>query len=385
MSSAEGQEDFAEVDDVGEVGGSDSSNGSGPLDEILTFRWSDYPPLTDSLPGTGGRIRAEPDDFLVSEVPAYEPEGKGSHAYARVRKRGLTTRDLVSALQQEGLSEKEIGVAGLKDKYAVTEQWVSVPQSQAEAFTALEALPGVEVLERSRHRNKLGIGHLRGNRFSVLIRQPGEGAVTRARVVVEEIRHRGLPNYFGPQRFGRFGRNAIDGLRVMKGETVPGGHRLGRFFLSALQSLVFNRVLALRLQRDLFERVVPGDWARKHDTGGTFEVEDPGEASRAQRLEISATIPLYGKKVRRSKALAGELEDEALEPLGLRWEDFTARRGDRRLSRLRMEEIDVAEEDDGIRLQFVLPKGAYATSLLREVMKVEVDEPNSANGTNGPN
>lgn len=348
----------------------------------FTFRWSDYPPLTDYLAGTGGRIRATPDDFLVREIPAYEPQGSGSHAYALVRKEGLTTRDLVVALMGAGLEEKQIGVAGLKDKYAVTEQWLSVPQAQKAALEALERLPGAEILERSRHRNKLGIGHLKGNRFTIRIRDVEAGSFDRAKAIVAEIERRGLPNYFGPQRFGRFGTNAVDGLRLLRGEKVPGGHRLKRFFLSALQSLVFNRLVALRLRRGLFETVVPGDWARKHDTGGTFEVESPEEAARAERLEISATLPLYGKKVRPSAGLPGELEGEVLESLGLRWLDFTARRGDRRLSRLQLGGIEVAEEEPSVlRLDFMLPKGSYATSLLREVMKVEVDEPSESAGS----
>ncbi|MEX2536516.1 MAG: tRNA pseudouridine(13) synthase TruD [Trueperaceae bacterium] len=341
----------------------------------FTFRWGDYPAVTTALPGTGGRIRVEPEDFLVREIPAYELQGSGSHAYVLVRKRGLTTRDLVLALQGAGLSEKEIGVAGLKDKYAVTEQWLSVPQARSGALDALESLTGVEILERTRHRNKLGIGHLKGNRFSIRIREVEAGAGERARTVLGELQRRGLPNYFGPQRFGRFGTNAVDGLRLLRGEHVPGGHRLKRFFLSALQSLVFNRIVALRLERNLFETVVVGDWARKHDTGGTFEVSDPEECQRAQRLEISATVPLYGKKVRPSGGIPGELEGGVLDSLGLRWLDFTARRGDRRLSRLAIGEAQVTEEEGALRLDFELPKGSYATSLLREVMKVEVDEP----------
>ncbi|HEX7004516.1 MAG TPA: tRNA pseudouridine(13) synthase TruD [Trueperaceae bacterium] len=347
--------------------------------EEFTFRWSDFPPLTPGLPGTGGRIRVSADDFRVSEIPAYLPEGSGSHAYALVRKQGLTTRDLVLTLMEAGLAEKQIGVAGLKDKYAVTEQWLSVPQAHGHAFEALERREGVEILERSRHRNKLGIGHLHGNRFSIRIRDAVPDAARRAAAILAEVERRGLPNYFGPQRFGRFGTNAVDGLRLLRGESVPGGHRLQRFFLSALQSLVFNRIVALRLERGLFETVVPGDWARKHDTGGTFLVEDPKESFRAERLEISATVPLYGRKVRQSSGMPGELEQRVLEGLGLRWLDFTGRRGDRRLSRLALGEISVTEEAPSVlRLDFVLPKGSYATSLLREVMKVEVDEPDDS-------
>ena len=349
-----------------------------PDPEALRFRWSDLRMVSEALPGVGGRIRARPDDFRVEEVPAYLPQGSGSHLYLKVEKRNLTTRDLVIALMRQGLRENEIGVAGLKDKSAVTVQWLSVPKRAAAAAESLEALAGVNVLERAYHRNKLGIGHLRGNRFVVMVRDvvPGAEGEARARRILERLAASGLPNYFGPQRFGRFGTNAVDGLRVLRGESVPGGHRLRRFFLSALQSLLFNALLADRIEAGLYRRVVVGDWARKHDTGGVFVVEDAeAESARAARLEISATLPLYGRRVRLSEGEAGELEARVLERFGLRWSAFGSRRGDRRPSRVLLEDVSVARQEGGLRVAFTLPKGSYATVVLRELMKVEVDAP----------
>ena len=337
------------------------------------FRWSDLPPLTAALPGSGGRIRETPEDFRVEELPLYQPEGSGSHAYAWVEKRGLTTRDLVLALLRQGLKEAEIGVAGLKDKHAVTRQWLSVPNRHAAALGALSDLEGVTLLETSRHRNKLGIGHLRGNRFTLRVRG---GDAAAAAAVLEVLTVQGVPNYFGPQRFGRFGTNARDGLKLVRGEHVPGGHRLKRFFLSALQSLLFNHLLAGRLKRGLYTQVILGDWAKKRDTGGVFVVENVEvENVRARAGEISATSPLYGKKVKVSGGDAGALESATLEHFGLRWTDFTARKGSRRPTRIFLEETALTPEPDGYTLAFSLRKGAFATSVLREVMKVEVDEP----------
>ena len=339
--------------------------------EQLTFRWADFPPLTVS-PGSGGTLRTTPEDFEVDELPLYAPQGSGSHFYARVQKRGLTTRDLVVALLGQGLKEREIGVAGLKDKHALTTQWLSVPHRHAAILTALDDLDGVAVLETSRHKNKLGTGHLQGNRFSVQVREVGPGGLAAARATLAALAAHGVPNYFGPQRFGRFGTNAVDGYKLVRGEQVPGGHRLKRFFVSALQSLLFNHLLARRLELDLFDRVVLGDWAKKHDTGGVFEVKDQAEEERARRFEISATLPLYGKKVVSSAARAGELEAATLENYGLKWEDFRGRHGDRRLSRLPFEGV-LTENEAGYRLDFTLPKGAFATSVLREVMKKDID------------
>lgn len=343
---------------------------------LLTFDWQQLPLVTAALPGTGGRIRVQPEDFQVEEIPAYDPEGRGSHLYLKVRKTGLTTRELVSALVSGGAAEASVGVAGLKDKAAVTTQWLSLPKAQAAAADSLEALPGAAILERSYHRNKLGLGHLRGNRFQITVRDSVPGADRHAAAAFARLAEVGAPNWFGPQRFGRFGSNAYDGWLVLQGENVPGGHRLRRFFVSALQSLVFNAVLADRLNAGIYDTVIEGDWARKHETGGTFLVADAEqEAPRAKSLELSATIPLYGRKVKPSPAAAGEYESAVMARFDLSWQQFTSRRGDRRSSRILVAEPEVARDGDALILSFVLPKGSYATSVLREVMKVDVDEP----------
>lgn len=358
----------------------------------LGFRWDRLPVITHDLPGTGGLIRATPEEFLVTEIPAYLPSGIGSHLYLLVEKRGLTTSDLMQALKRGGVEEKAIGAAGLKDKAAVTVQWLSIPKRHREAVAELTALPGVRVLEESYHSNKLGIGHLRGNRFAVTVQGVVPDAAARAEAVLAALAERGSPNWYGPQRFGRFGGNAYDGLRVLRGESVPGGHRLKRFFVAALQSHLFNGMLAERVKRGWYQRVVAGDWARKHDTGGTFLVEDEAaESPRAQRLEISATLPLFGRKVKPSGGAAGEVEQQVLTEHELSWAQFGSRRGDRRPSRVLLEETtvelvdsapdqaaagsDTVTSSSAIRLAFTLPKGSYATAVLRELTKQDVDAP----------
>jgi tRNA pseudouridine13 synthase len=352
-------------------------------EHALTFRWTDLPAVTHDLDGIGGRIRAESDDFDVREIPAYLPEGRGSHTFVRVEKVGRTTRDLVVVLTEAGVPDRSIGVAGLKDKVARTEQWLSIPNAHADAVSALEATAGVRVLEVSRHRNKLGIGHLRGNRFRIRVRDVLPGAAERARAIIAALAARGAPNYVGPQRFGRFGRNAVDGYRDVHGQSVPGGHRLRRFFVAALQSRIFNMLLAERVRDGRYASVVDGDWARKHDTGGTFEVRDvAAEAPRALALDISATLPLYGSKVRPSSGAAGADEASVMRRLGLRWEQFRSRRGDRRITRLVGLDATIEEEHDlaALTIAFTLPKGSYATTLVREITKVEVDAPLDATG-----
>lgn len=341
----------------------------------LTFRWGDFLPVTSDLPGTGGVLRTLPEDFCVEELPLYSPQGHGSHAYALIEKKNLTTRDLVLALTREGLREQEIGVAGLKDKVAVTRQWLSVPNKHAAAFAALEKLEGVKILETSRHQNKLGMGHLQGNRFTIRVRQAEPDALERARAILNKLSVVGVPNYFGPQRFGRLGRNAIDGykLAVLR-EAVPGGYHMKGFFISSLQSLVVNHLLTRRIRQGLFDGVIMGDWAKKHDTGGVFKVESELETERAKRFEISATLPLFGKKVKLSEGNAGELEQSVLDYLELTWVKFASRRGDRRYSRLPLGKTNLQATEDGYVIQFDLLRGAFATSLLRELLKTDVDE-----------
>ena len=356
------------------------------LEAVLTFRWADLDGVTPDLPGCGGRLRADPEDFVVRELPLYLPSGEGSHAYARVEKVGSTTRDLQRALVAAGVPIARIGVAGLKDKVARTEQWLSVPRShEVEAWAALEALDGVRVLETSRHGNKLGIGHLRGNAFRVRVRGGVPDGADRARAVAARLAEVGIPNYLGPQRFGRLGRNAVDGWRLVRGERVPGDVRLQRFFVSALQSQVFNLLLAERVRDGLYRALVAGDWARKHDTGGTFEVVDAeAESPRALALKVSATLPLHGKKVRLSGGAAGAREGRLLAALGLRWTDLVRRHGDRRSSRLAGVRVDVEAAGDDLWLAFELPKGSYATTLLRELLKVDVDAPLDDASSSGP-
>lgn len=346
-------------------------------EQALTFRWSDLPTVTPEAAGIGGSIRLTPEDFAVVEQPLYLPSGRGSHAYFRIEKINLSTRDVQRALIAAGIPANNIGLAGLKDKVARTEQWLSVPRAhQALAATTLAATDGVRILEESRHSNKLGIGHLLGNTFEIRIRGVAPHAVKAAQATLDALVERGLPNYFGPQRFGRGGRNAIDGWRLLQGEHVPGDIRLKRFFLSALQSQIFNLLLAARIHDGLFQGLVDGDWARKHDTGGTFEVASAAlEVSRAVAGDISATLPLHGKKVKMSSAAAGEREQRILDQLDVRWPQLAARHGDRRLSRIFVRDAHVGTADDGVKLTFSLPKGSYATVLLREVMKIDVDAP----------
>ena len=343
----------------------------------LTFDWNDFPTVTQDLPGTGGRIRTAPEDFEVTEESAYPLSGSGEHVYLWIEKRGNTTKYVVDEIaRQLGVKFKDIGVAGLKDRHAVTRQWISLPrkfESRLGEFT----LPGAEILSTTAHGNKLGIGHLRGNRFRIRVRDTGANSLEIAEGNLERLRILGVPNYFGPQRFGNTGTNAVRGLELVRDGRMRGPESIPikRFLIASLQSLLFNHILRLRLERGVFAGFLRGDVAKKHDTGGVFVVEETAtENPRAERLEVSATAPLYGRKVTPVAQFESRaLEDEVLALFDLNWEHFKDRHGDRRITRIKLGEAKLEGTPDGYWIEFSLPKGCFATVVLREVLKVNVD------------
>ncbi len=333
----------------------------------MEFDFEALPYLTPDIPGTGSQIRTRPEEFVVEEVPAYLPSGQGEHLYLWVEKVGLTTRALVDRLIALGIPEKAIGVAGLKDKRALTRQWISIPRSYETVVTAFDESEGVRVLKVDLHKNKLRTGHLRGNRFSVLVR---DADPERVREVLTRLSRLGMPNYYGPQRFGLAGKNPERGLELIRKGKGRGSVWLKRFLIGSVQSLLFNAYLAERLARGIYDRVILGDVAKKHATGGEFLVEDPErENPRARALEISATGPLFGKKYFEAAGDARALEDEILARFDLTRAHFRARRGARRPIRVPLSDFEVIPAPEGTWIRFFLPKGAYATSLLREIMK----------------
>ncbi len=340
--------------------------------------------LTEDLPGIGGKIKEQVEDFVVEELPLYTPVGEGEHTFFEIRKVGLSTfqaaRQIARAL---GVPPNQVSYAGLKDAQAITCQILSVQGVPPEAVTALD-LPGIRVLWAERHRNKLKIGHLRGNRFTIRVRGVDEPAVLASRAILDVLARRGVPNRYGVQRFGQRGDSALLGRAVVHRdaqgfvqrllgaphpnetgavqaararfdagqwdealELFPGAmvderralqvlsqtrgdyrrayaavpKRLKVFLLSAYQSALFNRVLDARLYS--LDRVYAGDLAMKHPGRSVFRVEDEAlEQPRAGRFEISPTGPLFGFKMMQASGQQGELEAAILAEEGMTLEDF---------------------------------------------------------------
>jgi tRNA pseudouridine13 synthase len=342
----------------------------------LAFDWNELPLVSSDLPGTGGRIRSELEDFQVTEIPAYPFDGEGEHLYLWLEKRGHTTKWILETLQKQlGIKPRDIGVAGLKDRHAITRQWISIPRTYEDRLPSLN-LEGLSLLETAYHSNKLGIGHLRGNIFKLRVRGSQPDAVARARTILDRLEVAGVPNYFGPQRFGNTGENAVRGLELVRNGRMRGPESipLKRFLIGSLQSLLFNHYLRLRLERGLYDSLLEGDVAKKHDTGGVFTVTDAAlESPRAARLEVSATGALHGKKVMPTHGPGRALEDEVLAAFELDNAAFKDRAGSRRITRIKMDGLSLEPTEDGFWLEFALPKGSFATVVLREIMKVNVD------------
>ncbi len=342
---------------------------------------TDLPFLTEEVPAIGGVLRAEPEDFRVEEIPAYAPSGEGDHLYVTFEKRGIATPDAVRSLARAlGIDPREAGWAGLKDKHAVTVQTASFLRGDADKALALE-LPGLRVLSAVRHRNKLKSGHLHGNRFVLRVRGCVPGALEHALRVRDVLLARGVPNYYGMQRFGRDGDNAARGRAWLTGEQRPPREAfLRKMYVSAVQSELFNQYLSARVRDGLLDRYVDGDLAVRHPVDRTFPIE-PAEAevTYASRA-CSATGPMFGPSMRWPEREARAREEQTLTASGLTLDSFARAReigeGTRRAVRIVLDGLDVrsvsadaAGED--LTFEFALPAGGYATSVLREFRKTD--------------
>ncbi|HUH01208.1 MAG TPA: tRNA pseudouridine(13) synthase TruD [Kofleriaceae bacterium] len=347
----------------------------------------DQPLLTDDLPGTGGVLRSSPGDFRVIERPAYDAAGEGDHVFATIEKTGLTTFEAIKRIAAAlGVAPRDVGSAGMKDRHAITEQRLSLPAPcSPEQVLALE-LEGIRVLEARRHGHKLRTGHLRGNAFVITIRDTevdGAEAAARARQILRALTTApGSPNWYGEQRFGARGDNAAVGRALLLRAPLPAGVRAPRgqtrrLMISAYQSQLFNQALHQRMADGLYRRVIEGDLLQKTDTGGIFASEDPaGDQGRLDRGEVVPTGPMFGHRMKAPPAgsAAGAREAAILAAEGLTEPDFARAgklaSGTRRAYAIALGETDArAIEDRAIEVSFELPAGAYATTVLREIVK----------------
>jgi len=395
--------------------------------------------LTAHLPGTGGIIKEAPEDFQVTEIPLYQPSGEGEHIYAEIEKKGVTTLEAIRRISRGlGIQERDVGYAGMKDARGITRQTLSLPRVDPDTLWSL-SLPGIRVLSVTRHRNKLKTGHLAGNVFTIRIRDVDSSALKKSDVIVEILSRKGVPNYFGEQRYGGLHNSHLIGRALLSGdfraavdavmgdpqvirdegwkkaveayhrgdiagslELFPGhcrtereilkrlekrpehyeraldavSPRLKRLYLSACQSSLFDRVLEKRL--DCINMVEEGDLAFRHDNGACFVVRDrEAERQRAEDFQISPTGPMFGCKMKLPEGKPLEVEEGILSEEGLTLSSFNLpgplrMEGERRPLRVPLLNLSSSIDDEGLVLTFSLPRGAYATSVLREIMKPKI-------------
>lgn len=332
------------------------------------------PYITEDFEGIGGEIKLKPSDFLVQEIPLYLPCGEGNHIYITLSRSEMTTMEVQKRLSYIfKVKFSDIGCSGLKDKQALVTQTFSIPSKLEieKAKELLEEKTNFKIISLGRHKNKLKPGHLLGNRFTVIISNTKKDCLNQAKEILRIINNRGLPNYYGEQRFGVNGNNASVGKKILLGE-ISFKKPVKRFLLSSYQSELFNLWLTERIRNNIFDKVLLGDIAKKYDTGGIFEVKDlESENERLKKRGIAYTGPIYGSKMLWAKGEPGDLERKILYEEGLSEKSLEKSRltGSRRVARVFPMETKIDLVKSGLSIEFFLPKGSYATVLLREIMK----------------
>ena len=322
-------------------------------------------------------LSADPEDFRVTEIEKFRPAGEGTHAWLRIRKRGVNTEEVAAAIARTaGTPRSAVGFAGMKDRLAVAIQSFSVDLAGRDEprWAGLES-DAIEVLEVVPHPRKLRRGALLGNRFEIVLRDAAiSGADFERRLAA--IRAGGVPNYFGPQRFGRDGAN----LRLARSLLVERRRIRDRFrrglALSAARAHVFNRVLATRVAALAWAAPVPGDVMMLDGRGSVFSLDrvDGETAERAARGEIHPTGPLWGRGTRMVAGAARDIEDAVAAQTAALCEGLERERlsQDRRALRVMAGALECRIEPRRcMRLTFSLPPGAYATTLLGEIVSLD--------------
>jgi len=334
-------------------------------------------PLAYGAPVLNALMRSVPEDFQVDELPAFEASGEGEHLLLDIRKRGANTVAVARQLAQwAGVPEMGVSYAGQKDRHAVTTQRFSVhlPRRVAPDLALLES-DEVHVLASTWHNRKLQRGALAGNRFTLVLREV-RGERTAIGERLQAIASRGLPNWFGEQRFGRDGGNVPAALAMFAGRRVRKDQR--SMFLSAARSALFNRVLAARVEQGSWDGALDGEVWMLDGSRSVFGPEPMSEAlaERLARFDIHPSGPLWGAGELRATGTALELEQAALadeQALALRAGlEQAGLKQERRALRLRPALMRHAWlQDDVLELSFALPPGCYATAVLHELGEVQ--------------
>ena len=327
-------------------------------------------------------------DFTVEEIPLYAFTGEGEHLVLHVRKKDLTTWEMLDTISNHvGIRRRDMGYAGLKDKHAMTMQYISILAIHEEKLKAFSH-DKIKILSMVRHSSKIRVGHLKGNRFKIRLKKVLGVQKDKLDSVLKWIKVNGVPNYFGNQRFGNDGDNWVDGKKLIEGSLKIRDRKTKEFLMGSYQSYLFNQWLSKRMELNLllekfseseteqvmglnkgalkgcksqpnFFKLLEGDVMMHYPYGRLFNVEDlEEEARRFATKDIAPAGLLPGKKTKLAQAVAGEIEAPYAEEMNLN--------GARRYAWIQVTEIskNYVEEKAHYELSFVLPKGSYATNVL---------------------
>ena len=329
--------------------------------------------LQKTPPKQTALLKAECADFVVKEQLGYDMTGDGEFVAVKVRKTDCNTLFVGEQLAKfAGISTRNMSYAGLKDRKAVTEQWFSLqmPGQPTPDFSQF-SLEGVEILDVTRHQRKIRIGSLQGNHFEILLRNAEE--TDELKVRLDFLAKNGFPNYFTEQRFGRDGNNLTQALRWANGEIKVKDRNKRSFYLSAARSDMFNLILSKRIELNLAQQILVGDVLQLNGSHSWFVVDESEDlAQLQQRLaqqDVLLTAPLIGEEEKSAVDFEHEIfaQHQALFAL-MRQERMKAAR---RPILMHPQHFQWQFEPNGLRLQFALPAGSYATALIRELVNIE--------------
>lgn len=334
-------------------------------------------PYAYGKPPLSGDLRSQPADFIVEEQLGFEPEGEGEHHFLWLQKTGLNTEQVARTVARfAGVPPRQVSYSGMKDRHAITRQWLSVhlPGNREYPWSELNS-KSLSILTATRHRKKLRRGTHQSNQFTLRVRNlVGDRDELAERV--SKARQQGVPNYFGEQRFGRNGSNVEEARRWFDGQWRPKKHQRG-IYLSAARSFLFNEVLAQRVRDHSWQQLLPGEVIALNGSHSVFT--HTGEASLTRRLaegDIHPSGPMAGKKSAVScENVVASLEASILNAhvellAGLEQAGLKA---ERRPLRVIPENLLCKQlPDQSVELTFSLPSGCFATALMRELIHYRV-------------
>jgi len=329
--------------------------------------------LQKTPPKQTALLKAECEDFVVKEQLGYDMSGGGEFVAVKVRKTDCNTLFVGEQLAKfAGISARNMSYAGLKDRKSVTEQWFSLqmPGQPTPDFNQF-SLEGVEILDVTRHQRKIRIGSLQGNHFEILLRNTEE--TDELKVRLDFLAKNGFPNYFTEQRFGRDGNNLTQALRWANGEIKVKDRHKRSFYLSAARSEIFNLIVSKRMELNLAQQILVGDVLQLNGSHSWFVVDESEDLVQLQQRlaqqDVLLTAPLIGEEEKSAVDFENEIfaQHQALFAL-MRQERMKAAR---RPILMQPQQFQWQFEPNGLRLQFDLPAGSYATALIRELVNVE--------------